>query len=225
MSTRTLRMTDALYAYLTGPISRETDLLRQLREETSRMPESMMQISPEQGQFLTILLKLMGARKALEIGVFTGYSSLVTALALPEDGLLVALDVSEEYTAIARKYWELANVSQRIDLRIAPALDSLEELLQAGASNSFDFIFIDADKSHYDAYYEQALCLLRPGGLVAIDNTLWSGRVLESDSPEQDTQAIMSLNVKMQADERIEFCLLPIGDGLSLAVKRPTEGR
>jgi len=223
MSTRTLQLTEALYAYLTGPMSRETDILRDLRAETLKMSEARMQISPEQGQFLTLLLKLIKAQKTLEVGVFTGYSSLITALALPPHGRLVALDVDENYTAIARKYWARAGVQERIDLRLAPALESLQALLAAGEAETFDFAFIDADKVNYAAYYELALRLVRPGGLIAVDNTLWSGRVIESESDDADTRALASLNLHMQADTRIDFCLLPIGDGLSLAVKRPPQ--
>ncbi len=178
-----------------------------------------MQISPEQGQFMALLVQLIGAKKTLEIGVFTGYSALVVAQALPEDGQVIACDVSEEYTAIALSYWQKANVARKIDLRISPALDTLDGLIAAGESGTFDFAFIDADKSNYDNYYERALQLIRPGGLIAVDNTLWYGRVADPDVQDNRTQRIRALNEKVQGDKRVNMSLVPIGDGLLLAVK------
>jgi predicted O-methyltransferase YrrM len=221
LSRRTLDLDDTLWAYLTGPVSREPAILRALREETGRMAEAGMQVSPEQGQLLALLVRLTGARKALEVGVFTGYSSLAVALALPEEGRLVALDVSESYTAIARRYWAQAGVSDRVDLHLAPALETLAAMRARGEDGTFDFAFVDADKGNYGHYYEQALALLRPGGLLAVDNTLWGGRVADASCTDADTEAIRSLNARMQADPAIDFCLVPVGDGLSLARKRP----
>lgn len=220
MSSRTLTMTDALHGYLTGAVSREAPILRELRAETASLPAAGMQISPEQGQFMQLLVSLLGARKTLEVGVFTGYSSLATALALPPDGRIVALDVSEEWTTMARRYWKKAGVSARIDLRIAPALTTLDALLAEGQAGTFDFAFIDADKASYDAYYERALTLVRPGGLVAIDNALWSGRVADPAETDPDTTALRALNAKLRDDVRVDFSLVPIGDGLALARKR-----
>jgi predicted O-methyltransferase YrrM len=178
-----------------------------------------MQISPEQGQFMSLLVQLIGAKKALEIGVFTGYSSLVVALALPPEGKMVACDVSEEYTSIARRYWEQAGVADKIDLRIAPAIATLDKLIAAGETDTFDFAFIDADKSSYDDYYERALKLIRPGGLIAIDNVLWSGLVADSKIQDNRTKKIRALNEKIHQDERVTISMVPIADGLTLARK------
>lgn len=220
MSSRTLTMTDQLHGYLTGAVSRESAILRELREETAGMPRAGMQISPEQGQFMQLLVNLLGARKTLEVGVFTGYSSLATALALPPDGRVVACDVSEEWTAVARRYWAKAGVAGRIDLRLAPAVETLDGLIAGGEAGTFDFAFIDADKESYDAYYERSLALVRAGGLVAIDNALWSGRVADPAANDADTVALRALNAKLRDDERVDFSLVPIGDGLALARKR-----
>jgi len=179
-----------------------------------------MQISPEQGQLMALLVQMTNVRKALEVGVFTGYSALAVALALPPEGQLVACDVSEEYTAIAQKFWQQAEVDTKIDLRLAPATETLQQLIESGQAGTFDFAFIDADKSNYDTYYEQALALLRPGGLVAIDNVLWYGRVADPDVTDNRTQRIRALNQKLHHDERVDLSLLPIGDGLTLARKR-----
>ncbi|MEB3329200.1 MAG: class I SAM-dependent methyltransferase [Candidatus Sericytochromatia bacterium] len=221
MSRHTLSLTDPLWAYLTGPVSREPAVLRALREETGQMPEARMQLSPEQGQLLAMLVRLTGARKALEIGVFTGYSSLAVALALPPEGRLLALDVSETFTAVARRYWAQAGVAERVSLRLAPALDTLAALRAAGEEGTFDFAFVDADKPNYGRYYDEVLALLRPGGLLAVDNTLWGGRVADPEADDAETTAIRALNARMQADPAIDFCLLPLGDGLSLGRKRP----
>lgn len=220
MSNKTLGLSDSLYGYLLANSLREPDILTQLRHETASHPMSQMQIAPEQGQFMMLLLQLMGAKKALEIGVFTGYSSLCIALALPPDGMLVACDVSEEYTAIARRYWQEAGVADKVDLHIAPAVETLDRLLADGQAGQFDFAFIDADKSGYDAYYERSLQLLRPGGLIAIDNVLWSGDVADPNVQDTRTNALRALNHKLHHDERITVSLVPIADGLTLALKR-----
>ncbi len=220
MSTRTLTVTDRLYDYLTSHALRESDVLRRLREETAKMPMGRMQISPEQGQFMSLLVRLMGARQTLEVGVFTGYSSLCIAQALPPDGRHVACDVSAEWTAIGQRYWEEAGVTDRIALRLAPAVMTLDALLAEGRENTFDFAFIDADKLSYDAYYERALRLVRPGGMIAVDNVLWGGSVADPSDQDEDTQAIRALNDKIHRDPRVDMSLLPIGDGLTLALKR-----
>jgi caffeoyl-CoA O-methyltransferase len=220
MSRRTIQLTDALHEYLLAVSLREPPLLRGLREETAAQPSAGMQISPEQGQFMGLLARLTGARRCLEIGVFTGYSSLSVALALPEDGRIVACDVSEPWTAIARRYWREAGVEGRIDLRLGPALDTLDRLLATGEAASYDLAFIDADKENYLGYYERVLQLLRPGGLVVVDNTLWDGRVADPENAEPDTVAIRHFNEHLAHDERVDLSLLPIGDGLTLARKR-----
>jgi len=220
MSRRTIQLTDALHEYLLAVSLREPPLLRRLREETAAQPSAGMQISPEQGQFMGLLARLTGARRCLEIGVFTGYSSLSVALALPEDGRIVACDVSEPWTAIARRYWREAGVEGRIDLRLGPALDTLDRLLATGEAASYDLAFIDADKENYLGYYERVLQLLRPGGLVVVDNTLWDGRVADPENAEPDTVAIRHFNEHLAHDGRVDLSLLPIGDGLTLARKR-----
>lgn len=220
MPNKTLNLGDRLYDYLQSASLREPDILRQLRQETAQQPMSQMQIAPEQGQFMALLVQLMGATKALEVGVFTGYSSLAVALALPPEGKLVACDVSEDYTAIARRYWHMAGVAGKIDLHIAPALETLDRLLADGAAGSFDFAFIDADKQNYGAYYERSLQLVRQGGLIAIDNVLWSGRVADPEVTDNRTQAIRNFNQMLHHDQRISLSLLPIADGLTLALKR-----
>ena len=220
MSSRTLSLTDPLYDYLIEVSLREPPLLARLRAETEALPLASMQISPEQGQFMALLIDLTGARRTLEIGTFTGYSALRVALALPADGRLVACDVSAEYTRVARRYWAEAGVDGKIDLRLAPALETLDSLLEAGQAETFDFAFIDADKENYDGYYERSLQLVRKGGLIAIDNMLWSGSVIDADRQDKETQAIRDLNSKLRHDLRIDLSLLPIGDGLALLRKR-----
>lgn len=220
MSPRTLMLDDALYAYVTDIGGREPDAGRRLREATASLPAAGMQIAPDQGNALALLVELIGARRAVEVGTFTGYSALRTALALPEDGELVCCDVSTEWTAVGRLYWEEAGVSGRIDLRIAPAVETLDALIAAGWAGTVDFMFIDADKPGYDSYYERALVLMRPGGLVAIDNVLWNGAVVDESDRSADTDAIRALNAKIHDDERVSMALLPIGDGLTLARKR-----
>ena len=220
MANQTHGLTEALYTYLLEVSLREPDVMRRLREETAAHPRSAMQSAPEQGQFMALLVRLMGARKTLEVGVFTGYSALAVALALPPDGLMIACDVSEDYTAIARRYWHEAGIAGKIDLRLAPALETLEALLADNQAGTFDFAFIDADKVSYDAYYERALRLLRPGGLVAIDNVLWQGEVVDPTATNPTVEAIRALNRKLHHDDRIHLSLLPIADGLTLALKR-----
>jgi predicted O-methyltransferase YrrM len=219
MSNKTLALDDRLYDYLLSVSLREPDILARLREETSNRADAEMQIAPEQGQFMALLLKLIGARRCLEVGTFTGYSALVCALALPEDGQLIALDIDEETTAIAQRYWAEAGVENRIELRLGPAEDSLRNLIDGGDQGSFDFIFIDADKTGYPAYYEMGLQLLRAGGVVAFDNVLWAGRVANPDAEDDDTRALKALNVQLHADPRVDISMVPIGDGLTLARK------
>jgi len=220
MSNTTLNLNDQLYDYFLSVSLRENEVLKSLREETAKLPEHNMQISPEQGQFMRLLVQLIGAQKGIEVGVFTGYSALSVALGLPEDGQLIALDVSEEWTNVGRRYWEMADVAHKIDLRIAPALDSLQNLIAEGKENTFDFAFIDADKENYYNYYEYCLQLLRPNGLIAIDNVLWSGRVADLDNTETETLAIRELNEKLFKDNRIDLSLLPLSDGLTLIRKK-----
>jgi predicted O-methyltransferase YrrM len=220
MSVATIAMTEALHGYLLKTTLREPELLARLREETAQLPSGGMQISPEQGQLMGLLIELVGARRTLEVGVFTGYSSTVVALALPAGGKVVACDVSEEWTRIARRYWREAGVESKIELHLQPALRTLDTLLSDGQATSFDFAFIDADKTGYDAYYERCLTLLRPGGLIAVDNTLWSGAVADDSDQRENTRAIRALNLKIAADSRVTASLIPIGDGLYLARKR-----
>jgi len=198
----------------------ESEAARRLRAETAKLPQAGMQIGADQAAFLALLVRSTGAKRCLEIGTFTGYSALAIAAALPADGRLVCCDISEEWTAIARRHWSSAGVSGRIDLRIGPALDTLKNLLARGEAGRYDFAFIDADKTGYDGYYEACLKLLRPGGLIALDNMLWSGRVCDPDHHDADTDAIRALNAKIRADGRVEATLLTIGDGVMLARKR-----
>jgi predicted O-methyltransferase YrrM len=214
-----LALDEIIYNYLLSVSLQEAEVLKQLRKTTATLPMSIMQIAPEQGQFMALLVKLIGAKKTLEIGVFTGYSTLVVALALPEDGKIIACDIDKQYTEIAQQYWQQAKVNHKIDLRIAPALETLDKLIAQGQENTFDFAFIDADKSNYSQYYEQALKLIRPGGLIAIDNVLWSGRVADSKDTDKRTIAIRELNQKLYQDSRVNISLLPVADGLTLAMK------
>lgn len=222
MSNRTIRLDDDLHAYMLGVSLREPEILAELRRETLAMPNASMQIAPEQGQFMAMLVRLTGARRILEVGTFTGYSALAMAFALPAGGRIIACDVSETWTAIARRYWARAGVSERIDLRLGAAAGTLDALIGAGEAGSFDFAFIDADKENYRTYYERALALLRPGGLVAVDNTLWGGSVIDPAKTDPDTEAIRAFNAHLHADPRVDVTLVPIGDGLTLALKRET---
>ena len=219
MAGKSLALSESLYNYILSSSLREPAILKSLREATAQLPMSRMQIAPEQGQFMALLVKLIGAKKTLEVGVFTGYSALVTALALPDDGKIIACDKDEQYTNMAKPYWERANVSHKIDLRIAPAQLTLEQLIADGQENTFDFAFIDADKRSYSIYYEQVLKLIRPGGLMAIDNVLWSGRVADPNNTDKRTIAIREFNQQLHQDERVNISLVPISDGLTLAMK------
>lgn len=213
-------MTDALYEYSLAVGVREPDLFRELRAETAALPNGEMQIAPEQGPLAAMLVRLLGAKNCLEVGTFTGYSALWVATALPPDGNLICCDVSEEYTALARKYWEKAGVAGKIDLRLGPAADTLAALVAGGWAGLMDYAFIDADKTNYDAYYEACLTLVRPGGVIAVDNTLWDGKVADPGVTDPDTVAIRDLNAKLHADARVSLSFLPFADGLTLALKR-----
>ena len=219
MSNKTFTLSASLYKYLLDNSLREPALLRRLREETARQPQSAMQIAPEQGQFMQLLVRLLAPRRAIEIGTFTGYSSLCVALAMPPEGRLIACDVSEESAAVARRYWKAAGVEERISLRLGPALATLDTLIKEGRAGTFDFVFIDADKENYRNYYERSLTLLRAGGLIAVDNTLWNGAVADRRKKDADTEAIRRFNRHLHADGRIFLSLVPIGDGLTLAIK------
>jgi predicted O-methyltransferase YrrM len=220
MSTRTLTLDDRLYDYLVGHSLRDTPEQQGLRELTHKHPQGVMQISPEQGQLMSLLVKLIGAKRIIEIGTFTGYSALCMAQALPSDGELICCDVSSEWTDLGRPFWQAAGIEQRIDLRIAPALQTLDSLLRSGQAEDFDLAFIDADKSNYLHYYERCLELVKPGGLIMFDNTLWSGAVADPKINDEDTRALRALNSELHQDTRIDISILPIGDGLTLARKR-----
>ncbi len=211
------------YQYLLSVSVREPEIARRLREETQQLKNAQMQIGPDQGQFMQLLVQLLRARKTLEVGVFTGYSALWVAMGLPDDGRMIACDISEEYTSVAKRYWKQAGVDQKIDLRLRSARDTLDELVKTGEAGTFDFAFIDADKTNYENYYERALQLLRVGGLIAIDNTIWSGRVADPKERDADTVAIRRLNEKLFRDERVTLSMLTVGDGLTLAMKRADE--
>lgn len=219
MSTRTLNLDDTLYHYLLDVSLREHPVAAELRAATRDHPRVSMQIAPEQGQLMALLVKLIGARRTIEIGVFTGYSALAVALALPDDGRVLACDISREYTDVGRRFWNKAGVGHKIDLRIAPAMDTLDGVIAQGDAGAFDFAFIDADKTAYDGYYERCLTLLRPGGLIAVDNVLWGGGVAHP-AKDDDTAALQAFNRKLHADERIDLSLLPIADGVTLARKK-----
>ncbi|NIR59707.1 MAG: SAM-dependent methyltransferase [Gammaproteobacteria bacterium] len=221
MSRKTLNLSERLHDYLLSVSLREPELLQRLRAETAREPQANMQIAPEQGQLLALLVQLIGARRTLEIGVYTGYSSLWVGLVLPPQGRIVACDNNEAWTAVARRYWEEAGIAHKVDLRLGEATDTLAQLIDEEEGGAFDFAFIDADKENYDTYYERCLELLRPGGLVAIDNVLWGGRVADPEVRDGDTMAIRALNEKLQADARVYLSLVPIADGLTLAYKLP----
>ena len=221
MTTRTMFVPEPLYAYMLKVGCRESDALAHLREVTAGLDQAHYQISPEQGQLIGFLLETIGARRTLDIGTFTGYSAMVAALAMPPEGRVTALDVSEDFTAIAREHWRAVGVDDRIDLRLGPALDSLERLIAEGGEEQYDFAFIDADKELYDAYYELVLRLLRPGGVAAVDNTLWRGWVTDPDNQKTKTKAFRTFNAKLHADQRVTLVMLPVGDGVTLVRKRP----
>ena len=220
MTRSSLRIDEALDAYLGALLPEESSVLTRLREETARLPDPEMQIGQDQGRFMTLLLRCLGAQNTIEVGVFTGYSTLITALALPNTGRIVACDINREWTEIALRYWREAGVVDKIDLRIGPAADTLNAMIVGGEGNSYDFAFIDADKTGYDGYYEQCLALLRPGGVIAIDNTLWGGAVANPAEDDEDTRSIRALNEKISHDPRVEAYLAPVGDGVHLACKR-----
>ncbi len=220
MSHQHLQITDTVVEYIRAVSPPEPELLRKLRDETAAQPMARMQITPEQGHLLAIFVKLLRAGRILEIGVFTGYSSTAMALALPPEGLLVACDISEEFTWIAQRYWEEAGVAEKIRLHLAPAMETLTQRINTGESSTFDMAFIDADKGSYVDYFEACMKLVRPGGLIAIDNTLWHGDVADASNQEPDTVAIRRFNEAVREDSRVWHCLLPVGDGLTLAVKK-----
>jgi caffeoyl-CoA O-methyltransferase len=217
MSSGSIGLSEELNAYLERVGVREPDVLRRLREETARMPESQMQIAVEEGALLALLVQLLGARRVLEVGTFTGYSSTAMALALPPGGRIVCCDVSKEYTDVARRTWEEAGVADRVELHLGPAIETIDALLEGGSAGTFDLAFIDADKDNYAAYYERCLRLIRPGGLIAIDNVLWSGRVADPGNQEASTLAIRALNATIATDQRVDITMVPIADGLTLA--------
>jgi predicted O-methyltransferase YrrM len=220
MSNKTLFLTEPLYNYMRTFSLREPEILQRLRQETSRDPMAEMQITPEQGQFMALLARLIGTARTLEVGVFTGYSSLCVAMALPQNGKLIACDINKEWTDVARRYWREAGVDHIVDLRLAPAIETMDDLLARHEAGKYDFVFIDADKGNYDGYYERALSLLRPGGLMAIDNVFWGGKVADAWSQDRDTKAIRALNEKIRDDDRVDMSLIPVGDGLTLVGKR-----
>ncbi|MCI0400887.1 MAG: class I SAM-dependent methyltransferase [Gammaproteobacteria bacterium] len=220
MARKSITLTDTLHEYLISVSLRESDVLKKLRQETAKYPMAEMQIAPEQGQFMSILIQIMGATKALEVGVFTGYSSICIALALPAEGRLIACDINEEWTAVAQRYWRQAGVAEKIELVLAPGLNTMDRLLESGEGSTFDFIFIDAEKANYLGYYERSLKLLRRGGLLLVDNVLWSGRVADPSEQDLDTVAIRIFNEQLHQDDRIAISMLPVADGLTLAVKR-----
>ena len=220
MSNRTLNLDDRLYNYLINHSLREADILQRLRRETAGHEMARMQISPEQGQLMALMMHMLSARRVIEVGVYTGYSSLCMALALPEDGHIVACDINEEWTGIAKRYWREAGVGHKIELYLQPATTTLQQLLDKQQQASFDFAFIDADKVNYLSYYELCMQLIRPGGLIAIDNVLWSGDVADASKSDADTEAIRRLNEHIYADTRVEISMLPIGDGLTLARRK-----
>jgi len=219
MSNKTICITEELYEYMLSVSLREPAVLSELRRETALDEHANMQISPEQGQFMALLVRLIGARKTLDIGVYTGYSSLCIGLALPRDGRVIACDLNRDWTDIAKRYWRKAGVADKIELRLAPAQQTLEDLLAEKTAAAFDFAFIDADKKNYDMYYEYCLELIRPGGLIAIDNVLWDGAVADESVDDVDTVSIRALNNKIHTDPRVEISLVPVADGLTLARK------
>ncbi len=220
MSRRTTPLTDELYDYYVEVSVRESDVHRRLREETGKLEDASMQISPEQGQFMTLFVGAMGARRALEVGTFTGYSALCIALGLPDDGELICLDIDEEWPSFGKRYWAEAGVARKIEFRAGPATDSLDALIAEGRAGDFDFVFLDADKENLEAYYERALRLVRPGGVIAVDNTLWDGKVADPSVYDPPTKAIRGFNATVIDDGRVQLSLVPIGDGLTLLRKK-----
>ena len=220
MSNRSINLTDSLYQYLLDNSLREPDVLESLRKETAQLPTANMQIAPEQGQFLALLVQLIGAKNTIEVGVYTGYSALAVAIALPDNGQILACDISEEYTSVARRYWQQSNVTHKIDLHLAPATETLNKAISQGKSASFDFAFIDADKENYGEYFELCLELLRPGGLIAVDNVLWGGSVIDPEKQDVDTCAIRTFNQQLLSDDRVDISMVPIADGLTLVRKK-----
>jgi len=220
VSAKTIFLDQPVYDYLRDVSLRESEVMLALRHETAELEMAMMQIAPEQGQFMTLLVQLLGVRRAIEVGTFTGYSALAIAMGLPEDGCLIACDISDEWTAIGKRYWRLAGQTDKIELRLAPAIETLDGLLNDGQAGKFDFAFIDADKESYLSYYERCLQLLRPGGLIVVDNVLWDGSVAEPENQKPDTCAIREFNLFVKHDTRIDISMIPVGDGLSLIRKR-----
>ncbi len=220
MNTRSFFLPDEVQHYIIETTLRDQPVLRELREETAKLPQARMQTGADQVQFLQLLVRLIGAKRCIEVGVFTGYSALGVALALPADGKIVACDVSEDYTSLARPYWERAGVANKIDLQLAPATQTLDRLLGSKGAGTFDFAYIDADKTSYDAYYERCLTLVRSNGVIAIDNVLWGGEVVKADADDEDTIALRKLNAKIGRDDRVDASLLSIGDGLMVVRKR-----
>jgi predicted O-methyltransferase YrrM len=217
MSLRSIGLDERLYRYLLDVSLREPDILRRLRAETAERENASMQIAPEQGQFMALLVELIAAERTLEIGSFTGYSALAVALALPPHGRVIACEVSEEYARVARRWWAEAGVADKIELRVGPAVETLDRMLEDGLGGRFDFAFIDADKQGYIDYWERSLRLVRHGGLIAVDNVLWDGRVADPENAEESTQAIRAFNARVRDDDRVDLSLIPIGDGLTLA--------
>jgi caffeoyl-CoA O-methyltransferase len=220
MSNKSINLTDTLHQYLLDSSLRESETLKSLRQETAQLPTANMQIAPEQGQFMALLVQLIGAQNTIEVGVYTGYSALAVAIALPGNGQILACDISEEYTSVARRYWQQAGVSEKINLQLAPAIETLKGAIDSGKGSSFDFAFIDADKESYSEYFELCLTLLRPGGLIAVDNVLWDGAVVDKQKQDVDTCAIRAFNQQLSSDDRVDISMIPIADGLTLARKR-----
>ncbi|NOX43764.1 MAG: SAM-dependent methyltransferase [Gammaproteobacteria bacterium] len=217
---KTINLTDELYDYMLSVSVRDSDLLNRLRTETAKDDlTQLMQITPDQGNFMAFIVSLIGSKRTIEVGVSTGYSSLVTAMALPDDGCIIACDVNRDYTSIAERYWKEAGVNHKIDLRIGPAVETLKQLIEEGHTNTFDFAFIDADKTNYDNYYEYCLQLLRKGGVIVLDNVFWGGAVIDKEAKDEDTEAIRAINKKVCQDDRVNMTMLPVADGLTLAMK------
>ncbi len=224
MANKTLGLDESLYRYVLDTSLREPVVLQRLRKATESEDMAEMRSAPEQGQFMALLIRLMGARRIIEVGTYTGYATLWMALALPEDGEVIACDISERWTFVARRFWEEAGVDSRIRLHLRPALETLDELLERGEAGQFDFAFIDADKVNYENYFERCLALIRPGGLIVVDNVFWGGSVADPDKHDEATQAIRAFNQKLRDDVRVEISMLPVADGLTLARKCSVPG-